>query len=84
MKSKIKFIVISIYDGCYYFQISTEKEMYSRTDLNNKKEHKLKELAEYICENSYDYDIKNIKNIISKNYDVKKIIICDNGCISIY
>ena len=83
MKQTVDLVVLSIYDGCYYFGISTEREMYDRIDLDHKKEHKLKELAEYIYKHSYDYDINEIKTIISKNYDFKKIIICDNGSIEI-
>ena len=96
MIPQVDLVVLSIYDGCYYFTLSIGEPQnvyceFNRSDYDLMKTKYtdlgsylwVKPILDYIYNNEYSYDINHIASLLSKHIDFKYLIVCDNGCIEI-
>lgn len=79
---KVDTIILSNYDGGYYWSLAIDERMYSCVENRNNKF--LNEIDYLInsCLNSNK--VEKAIDLIRKNYKFNKLIYCENGGIDIY
>lgn len=79
-KIKADTIIISNYDHAYYWSIYLDGKIYTRKDIESiKEDNPIKHLF-----NAYsNWNFINIEDILSKYFEYKTLIECDDGFIEI-
>ena len=82
----MKEIIISSYDGGYFWSISSANTIYNRNDYVDNKIHKtpILELCKFVDEEFWKAtDSQIVAKVIQLFPNCEKIIICDDGDITI-